>query len=243
MRILKIMAILIGIALFSAGAGYYNAQASAWDKMTKVTFSESVQVPGAVLGAGTYVFRLNDSAANRHIVHIFNEDQTRALATILAIPNERPKPAEKTILTYAERPANEPVALSTWFYPGDSFGQQFVYPKSQAEELSRLNHVHVPSTGSDEGYAGYSEQTTAPVVSDRTEVAENRTPEPESTPVAESPQPATTAEPVPSYSATQAAPSEQETRLPQTASSLPIIALVGLVLLGVALTLRVALRA
>src|SRR6266700_6811852 len=93
MRILRRMLILLGIALLTTGAGYYNARAGAWDKMTKVTFSDPVQVPGAVLGAGTYVFKLNESAANRHIVHIFNQDQTKALATILAIPNERMKPA------------------------------------------------------------------------------------------------------------------------------------------------------
>ena len=244
MRILRVTSILLGIVLLTGTGHYYNVRASAWDKTTKVTFSGPVQVPGAVLGAGTYVFKLNDSASDRHIVHIFNEDQTMALATILAIPNERPKPAEKTILTYAERPANEPVALNTWFYPGDNFGQQFVYPKSQAAELSRLNHVEVPSTGSDEGYARNSEQTSAPVASESTEVAENRTPESVSTPVAESPQPATTAQPAPSYSDTQAAARETETeRLPQTASSLPVIGLVGFLLLGVALALRVALRA
>jgi LPXTG-motif cell wall-anchored protein len=228
MKILRIMAILLGITVISVGAGYYNAQASVWDKMTKVTFSEPVQVPGTVLDAGTYVFKLNDSAANRHIVHIFNQDQTRALATILAIPSERPKPAEKTIFTFSERPANEPVALSTWFYPGDTIGQQFVYPKSKAAELSRLNHVDVPSTGNDEGYARNSEPASS-------EVAENRTPEPESAPVA-------AAQPAPSYSAAQAAPREPE-KLPQTASSVPIIGLVGFLLLGVALVLRVALRA
>jgi cobalamin biosynthesis Mg chelatase CobN len=236
MKILRIMAILLGITMLSAGTGYYNALASAWDKSTKVTFSQPVQVPGMVLDAGTYIFKLNDSAANRHIVHIFNQDQTRALATILAISSERMKPAEKTIFTYSERPANEPVALSTWFYPGDNIGQEFVYPKSKAAELSRLNHVEVPSTGSDEGYARNSEQTSAPVASETTEVAENRTPEPESTP-------ATSAQPAPSYSATQAAPREPEERLPQTASSIPTIGLVGFLLLGVALMLRVALRA
>ena len=246
MRILRVTSILLGIVLLTTGTGhYYNVRASAWDKTTKVTFSEPVQVPGAVLGAGTYVFKLNDSASDRHIVHIFNEDQTMALATILAIPNERPKPAEKTILTYSERPANEPVALNTWFYPGDNFGQQFVYPKSQAAELSRLNHVEVPSTGSDDGYASDSEQTSAPVASEsNNEVAGNRTPESESASVAESPQPATSAQPAPSYDDTQAAAREPETeRLPQTASSLPVIGLVGFLLLGVALALRVALRA
>src|SRR3954470_1612004 len=46
------------------------SRADEWDKTTKVTFSEPVQVPGKVLPAGTYVFRLHDSTSNRHIVQI-----------------------------------------------------------------------------------------------------------------------------------------------------------------------------
>jgi hypothetical protein len=249
MKIVRIMAVLLGIALLTSGTGYFGVRANEWDKTTKVTFKEPVQVPGTVLPAGTYIFKLYDSASNRHIVRIFKEDQTTLVTTILAIPNIQLKPSEKTILTYSERPIDQPEALDAWFYPGDNSGQQFVYPKSQAAELSRLNHVEVPSTGSEGAYSGDSERTSTTVASQKTEVAENRAAEPQSTPAVETPQPATPAQspayqPTPNSSATQVAPSQQETqRLPQTASSLPVIGLVGFVLLGAALALRAALRA
>ena len=230
MKTIRIAAALLGIAMFTAGSGYYTARADERDKTTKITFSEAVQVPGTVLPAGTYIFKLYDSASNRHIVSIFMEDNTTLVTTILAIPNARLQPTEKTILTYSERPLNQPVALDAWFYPGDNSGQQFVYPKSQAAELSRLNHVEVPSTGSEGAYSDTSAQTSTPVAALKTEVAENR--------VAEPPTPAQS----PAYQSTPN-PSQQETQqLPQTASSLPIIGLFGFVLVGAALAVREALR-
>src|ERR1700680_4341834 len=135
MKIVRVMAVLLGIALLAASAGYYTVRADEWDKTTKLTFNEAVQVPGTVLPAGTYIFRLYDSASNRHVVRIFKEDNTTLVTTILAIPNQRLKPAEKTILPYSERPTNQPQAVNAWFYPGDNTGQQFVYQKSQAVEL------------------------------------------------------------------------------------------------------------
>src|SRR5438067_11714007 len=120
--------------------------------MSGIKPNEPVQVPGKVLPAGTYVFRLHDSTSNRHIVQIYNEDHTQLITTVMAIPNYRLQPTGKTVLTYDERPADQPMALAAWFYPGDNSGQEFAYPKSKAEQLSRLNKREVPSTGSEEAY-------------------------------------------------------------------------------------------
>lgn len=99
-----------------------------WDKKTIVTFSDSVEIPGQVLPAGTYVFKLANSTSDRHIVQIWNGDETQILATILAIPNYRFDRPDRTILEFDERPGDSPMALHTWFYPGDNTGQEFVYP-------------------------------------------------------------------------------------------------------------------
>ena len=53
-----------------------SIRADEWNKKTVVTFTEPVQIPGAVLPAGTYVFKLMDSASDRNIVQIFNADET-----------------------------------------------------------------------------------------------------------------------------------------------------------------------
>jgi len=219
--------------------GVQTSRADDWNKATKVTFSEPVQVPGKVLPAGTYVFKLLDSAAERHVVQIFSEDRTKLITTVLAIPNQRLEPAGKTILTYEERPSDQPMALKAWFYPGDNFGQQFVYPKSEAQELSRLNKMEVPSTESEEAYPGQNAEpseaakNTAPQPELK---AENTPPPPPNPPAATAPETHAEATPVP-------APQERTQRLPQTASSLPLFGLMCFLLLGAAALLRKALRA
>jgi hypothetical protein len=126
----------------------FSAMTSAqtWNKRTSVTFSGPVEIPGPdaqVLPAGTYVFRLMDSQSDRHIVQIFNKDESHLYATILAIPNYRLRPTDQTVMTFAERAAGEPQAIRAWFYPGDNSGQEFVYPKKRAVELAKITNQPV----------------------------------------------------------------------------------------------------
>src|SRR2546421_1572301 len=106
-----------------------GARADQWDKKTIVTFSDAVEVPGQVLPAGTYIFRLTDSPTDRHIVQIWNADETQILATTITIPNTRFEPPDKSIFEFEERAGDSPMALKVWFYPGDSTGQEFVYSR------------------------------------------------------------------------------------------------------------------
>ena len=122
-----------------------RVKADEWNKLTKFTFNEPVEIPGQVLPAGTYWFKLMDSQSDRNIVQIFNKDQNHVFATILAIPDYRLKPTGKTVLTFAERPAGTPPAVRAWFYPGDNYGQEFVYPKMRATQLAKAEHRPVPS--------------------------------------------------------------------------------------------------
>jgi hypothetical protein len=103
------------------------ARAGNWDKKTIVTFSDSVEIPGQVLPAGTYVFKLANSTSDRHIVQIWNGDETQILATIMAIPNYRLDPPDGTIFEFDERPGDSPMALRTWFYPSDNTGPVAIY--------------------------------------------------------------------------------------------------------------------
>lgn len=107
------------------------ARANEWNKETTVTFSVPVQVPGQVLQPGSYVFKLADNQVDRQIVQIFNADQSQIVATIAAVPAYRLEATYDTLITFAERPAGSPEALSRWFYPGDLEGVAFVYPQNQ----------------------------------------------------------------------------------------------------------------
>src|SRR6266849_2510618 len=138
----KVMLVL-GLAVL--GAVLPRATADEWDQKSVFTFSGPVEIPGKVLPSGTYVFKLADSPSDRNIVQVFNKDEKHLSATFLAIPDYRLQPAGKTIITFEERPAGSPEAVRAWFYPGENYGHEFVYPKPKALELAKVNNTPVPS--------------------------------------------------------------------------------------------------
>jgi hypothetical protein len=224
-----------------------GARADDWNRKTTMTFSGPVEIPGvhltgwAVLPAGTYVFKILDSQSDRHIVQIFNQDETMIYATILAIPNYRLKATDKTVVTFTERPAGEPEALRAWFYPGRQWGEEFVYPKARAMAIAKASNMPVlftpaelpleiaePIKSADEPVV--AQLRAAPVMAaqpsgEEVQLAEVVTPPP-------APVEVVAAAPV------VADPVVVEKTLPSTASLLPLMALFGLMTLGGALVLR-----
>ncbi len=104
-----------------------TATADEWNKQTLLTFSQAVEIPGKVLPAGKYVFKLADSSTNRHVVQVFEQDG-RILATVLTIPAGRLTAADDTRITFEEQSAGAPFPIKKWFYPGELGGEEFIYP-------------------------------------------------------------------------------------------------------------------
>ena len=216
------------------------AKADDWDKRTEITFSGPVEIPGVhlagwgVLPAGTYVFKMLDSQSDRHIVQIFSKDGLTLYATILAIPNYRLRATDKTVITFRERPAGQPEALRAWFYPGRTSGEEFVYPKAKAMELAKDTNTPVLFTAVEipVEVAEPIKSADAPVV-----VELKRAPIMAIKPTGEEVQLAEVVTPPP-VQEVAAAPAAEKT-LPSTASTLPLIALLGILALGGVFTLRV----
>ena len=223
---------LFAVTLLGATVLPSGAQADTWNKKTVVTFSQAVEVPGKILPAGTYTFQLLDSLSDRHIVQIFNADGSQILATILAINNYRLKPTGETVMKFSERPADSPDALRAWFYPGDNFGQEFVYPKVRAIQLAQTTKEAVPAVAVDT--LDETVIKTVPIVAvtpDEKEV-EVTTVIQTTPPVVAAVKP--TPAPVEVASKTE--------KLPETASSLPLIALLGGLSISLALGLKLILK-
>ena len=53
-------------------------------------------------------------------MQIYNSAENHLETTILAIPNYRVRPADRTVFTSWETPPGQPKALKAWFYPGDN---------------------------------------------------------------------------------------------------------------------------
>src|SRR5438874_8761453 len=206
-----------------------TASAQPWNKKTTVTFSAPVEIPGVgaqVLPAGTYVFKLLDSLSDRNIVQIFNKDESHVYATILAIPNYRLKATDKTVMTFAERAAGDPQAIRAWFYPGDNWGQEFVYPKKKALELAKIANLpvlYIPDEVAPNIVAPVKTATEPPVVALK-----------EATVMAVKP----TGEVVAVAEVVVPPPVQTAASLPKTASEMPLLALMGFLCLGVGISLR-----
>jgi hypothetical protein len=105
------------------------------DQATKFTFTQPVEIPGRVLPAGTYFFKLADSN-DRHIVRILAENGD-LLATVFAIPRQRKGDGADVAVTLADRGATQPEAIVAWFYVGETEGHEFLYPKQVEKELAK----------------------------------------------------------------------------------------------------------
>ena len=218
-----------------------SAKADDWNQKTVITFSQPVETPGvhikgwAVLPPGTYVFKLLGSPSDRHIVQIFNQDETVVYATVLAIPDYRLRATGKTVLTFRETPPGQPDVLRAWFYPGKNFGEEFVYPKERALALAKVTNSPVLYTP-----AEIPAEVAAPITSPEEPVVVQLKQAPvlavkptgEDVEVAQ----VVAAPPAEALVATNEAPAAAE--LPKTASPMPLIGLLGLLALGAAFSLK-----
>jgi hypothetical protein len=243
MKFFKVVPTVFCAALLSATFAP-TANADDWNKKTTMTFSAPIEIPGVhlqgwgVLPAGTYVFKLLDSKSDRHIVQIFNADETVVYATILAIPNYRLQATDKTVITFNEGIQGRPEALRAWFYPGKNWGEEFVYPKAKAMELAAATKTPVLFTALD-----IPLEVVAPIksVDEPVVVQLRQAPILAVQPTGEQVQLAVVVTPPPPTelaiieTAPTPAPAES---LPDTASSLPLIALLGMLSLGGALAVR-----
>src|ERR1035438_6827546 len=207
-----------------------SAKADEGKKKTILTVNEPIRVPSCcnpehsvTLQPGTYVLVLVDSKSDRHIVRVFAEDGTTVITTMLAIPNYRLNVTSKSAFSFWEVPAGQTKAMRAWFYPGDNFGQEFAYPKDVAMDISAFVKAPVPlvemTTDTELTTAKVEVAEPTGLVVEPIAVAAYVPPTtPDATPVA------TLAADAPA--ATPDAPAATE--LPQTASPMPLIGLLGL---------------
>ena len=139
-RLSSVLAGVLVVALF-AGPSARPAQASDFDKLTYVTFSGPVEIPGVALPAGTYIFKLADPDTGNRVVQVLSKDGKTVYATFFSLPETRLVPAGETIVTLYEggKATGSPEAIKAWFYPGETTGFEFVYPREQAKKAANAN--------------------------------------------------------------------------------------------------------
>jgi len=142
MRVLKALCCATAIVVALAP----GARADEWNKKTYLTFSGPVQIPGATLPAGTYMFQLAAPDTARHVIMVSSKDGSKIYGMFMTIPNDRLDTPDENVVMFSETPAGTPQAVQAWWYPGDRIGEEFIYPKDQAVKIAKANHKSVLAT-------------------------------------------------------------------------------------------------
>jgi LPXTG-motif cell wall-anchored protein len=217
------------------------ASAQPANKRTLFTFTGPVDMPGVALPAGQYEFRLADPDTNRSVVQVRSRDGKKSYGLFLTHSAERTNPARDGEVRFMEAGAGVPPALRTWWYPGETVGYEFVYPKQQARRLAQRTRQYVLTTKNDTTAVAErdtSEDNLVRISPNGSESPVNEGQQAEGSPAgraqtgqradddaaaAQAPRSAT---PAPVGTVARA-----RTQLPQTASDTPLVAMIGMLLL------------
>lgn len=159
MRTLRVTCCAAAVALVAA----MPARADESNKLTYLTFSAPVDLPGISLPAGRYRFEIADPVESRRVIKVSSDDGQKVYGMLLTIPNKMMDPAKDPVVMFQEVPAGAPHPVKAWFYPGESIGYEFVYPHDQALKIAKANHEPVLASDKDNkvGRVNEKDQFTA----------------------------------------------------------------------------------
>jgi hypothetical protein len=80
-----------------------------------------------------YVF---EALENGRVTRILSADESHIYATLLTQPEERREPLDNPMVTMKESPKGEVQRIDSWFFAGESIGNEFLYPGMIAEGRS-----------------------------------------------------------------------------------------------------------
>ncbi len=213
------------------------------------TFSQPVAVPNMTLPAGKYLFRHMGKETGNNIIQISTADGAKLMGTVSTVQTTRSVVSDRVEVRMLESASNTPVAIGTWWYPQARQGFAFIYPRAQATSLAKMTKepvlttastapaesttqndlVLMNSSGQETPYNGSADGAAVTGIAQRGEMDADQS---------ASNAPATMAQ-----NETAAAPASGRTRLPRTASALPLLGLMGAVVLSLGLMLRATRRA
>jgi hypothetical protein len=234
------------IVICMLGVFVTSAAAQTADKKVYFTFSGPVEIPGATLPAGKYLFHLADPFSGRQVLQVQSGDGKKVYGMFFSMPAQRPSPPEEAEVRFMETAAGSPAVIRTLWYAGERTGRELIYPREQALRIAKTTNAMVLTTKSKSAKADdvktgdlarvspsgldtdFAENTTAAEPGGR--LQRNDAPVAETTPVATAGQtPAPAGRTTPTRS-----------RLPQTAGNTPFMLMLAVGMFTVSVALRLS---
>src|ERR1043165_10060166 len=101
MKRATLIATALVLAIVAALSTRVQAQNTNTQELTYLTFSNTVELPGVTLPAGTYTFRLADTPS-RNGVQVLDREKKKVMGQWLFVQAERPDAATDTMIMFKE---------------------------------------------------------------------------------------------------------------------------------------------
>lgn len=212
---LKLLAVSAFALLISMPAAFAQTP-----EYSNLPVTEPLQVGGTLLQPGDYLIRVMPSLTDRNKVQILNATDRSVITTVLTVPHplEPNEEVPNTMFVFYPAAEDQPRALRTWFaqFPEASQGgHDIVYDETRAKQLARIANSRVVA------YQANADMDTAPL----TVITPQATVETYTYVPPPAPAPVKIAE-------------NRPVEMPQTASRIPLVALLGLISLVGAVAFR-----
>jgi hypothetical protein len=123
-----------------------SAFAQTIDKKVYFTFSGPVEIPGATLPAGKYLFHLADPDSGRQVLQVQSADGKRVYGMFFSMPVQRPTAPDEAEVRFMETASGSPAVISTLWYAGERTGRELIYPRQQALRIAKSTNTSVLTT-------------------------------------------------------------------------------------------------
>jgi hypothetical protein len=122
----------LGLTLLS------NASFAQQEDMLKLHTTEPLAIPGHVLPAGEYVFRLVEGDQYPHMVEVMRADGSSLYGLFQLAPVQRTAFSGDSAVTLTAPDATGFKRISQWYFPGAKNGYQFVYSKKDIQKQDQI---------------------------------------------------------------------------------------------------------
>jgi hypothetical protein len=120
-----------------AAAGYAG-------NSSRFTTSEPANIPGATLHPGSYSIQVIDHLSERYVVRVDGPDGGTHYSFLALANPDITKPAKTGEVLWSS-PAGGKQYVRGWLFPGTSSVLEFVYPKAEAVAIAKSNQAKVPA--------------------------------------------------------------------------------------------------
>ena len=115
--------VLLGVLGTSVTGAFVDAR-----RTTYFTFSDTVQMPGVALPAGTYIFEVVNPDTGSDVVRVLSRDRKTVYLTKFTRGIYRAQRGDlKASVTLGETPAGTPPPVKAWYPQSETRGREFIY--------------------------------------------------------------------------------------------------------------------